>query len=178
MSLTPEDQQTLSRLEEKRREKLQEVQKWTSAINAIYELAGEPPPYEDAETPAPNLSSQRRKYGPSEFYGKPLQAVVRTLLEDQGGLTDEQIFALMVAGGFKFAEPNEKARNNLKISLGKSGAFDKTTSGVYVLAKKSRNATSKDARDSVEADEESAMLPRETAETNEESPTASAEEDR
>lgn len=154
MPLTTDHKKMIEQMEAKLVEAMEGVRKWKHAINAVCEVAGEAPRYDIAdETTSTALPGPR--YGPSEFYGEPLASVVKRLLEEHGGLTDDQLFDYMKSGGFKFDLNESKAKAGLRISLGKNSAFDKTTSGVYVIAKgrvrSARSATSNANGDSGQA---------------------------
>lgn len=125
----------LAPLEEQIAPIMAEIRRWRVAINMICEAADEPPRYqiEDGAKPAP-AASARRPYGRSEFYDKPLATVVRRILDDCGALDIEELYEIMLSGGFNFtAATPEKAKNNLKISLGKNMKFGRTPNGHYLV---------------------------------------------
>jgi hypothetical protein len=148
MPISPENMRTIELLEQKLAEQISLTQKWKVAINAIYEVSGEPPPYEVTDAAAAHAAKAKR-YAPHQFYGKPLASVVREILSDHGGLTEDEIYRHMLEGGFKFQDGDElRSKHGLKISLGKNSAFDKTSSGVYVLTRVARSGRSPTSRDS------------------------------
>jgi len=136
MALDSTDQAMVDKLRVRLDPMLADVRKLQTAINAIYELAGEDPPYQhvgEAGGTAPP-KARFKVYGRGEFYGKQLATVVRQLIDDNGPLTAEEIHELMLSGGFKFEAAENKQVDNLKISLGKNTTFDKTSQGHYTVA--------------------------------------------
>jgi hypothetical protein len=149
MPLDDTDRQMIDKLEAQLKPALAQARKWMRAINAIYEAADEPAPYGDNDDVAGAATGGRgAAYGPTEFYDQPLATVVRRLLTDQpSGLTIDRLYDMMVSGGYAFEESSaEKAKNNLKISLGKYSQFDRTPNGYYVMAKGKPSPKKPDAK--------------------------------
>lgn len=115
---------------------LAEVDRWKTAINAIYEACDEPPPHVVGSTSGRPVTTERSvQYGRGDFHGRPLAAVVRQIITDHGPQSLDELYATMVAGGFVFEKPSEKAAKiGLTVSLGKSRAFAKLDNGYYNLA--------------------------------------------
>lgn len=135
MPLDDNDQKQIEKYMARMAPALAELRKWQAAVNAVHEAAGEPPPYDLAAEGAPAPGAGRRKYGRAEFYAYPLATVVKRLIEDNGALSVDELYELMLSGGFPFKESNaEKAKDNMKISLGKNIAFGKTSNGYYTLS--------------------------------------------
>jgi len=155
MALDPTDQAMVDKLEAKVAPLLAEVAKLRGFINTVYELAGEPVPYADAAaagavTPP---AGRRKTYARDAFYGKGLATAVRQLIEDNGALSADEIRELLFGGGFKFdVDDPTKQVNNLKISLGKNQAFDKTSKGDYTIAVQRGKRKAAGGRNGVSAD--------------------------
>jgi hypothetical protein len=104
--------------------------------NSLCAMIGQPPLYEVAET----ATAESAGITSGEFYGQPLAAVVRKILEkrksaNQGPATVAQIHQAMIQGDFAFeTDVPENAKRNLRISLTKNSAtFHKLPSGKYGL---------------------------------------------
>lgn len=138
MPLDESEQRQVRKYEARMAPALAEVRKWQVAINAVYEAADEPPPYSiSGEVSGLEPSAQRKRYGRAEFFTMALATVVQKLIEDSAekALNIDEIYELMVSGGFPFKEPNaERAKENLKISLGKNVKFARTATGFYTIA--------------------------------------------
>ena len=140
MSLTAEDERMIERMRAKLDEARRAVQNIQTAIRVIYQISGEDPPDElfafggSEDRGAAANSRPANRYGPTEFYGKPLAWVVRRILQDRNHATDADLYQTMTDGGFKFdqGKPDE-ARAYLRLTLGKNPGFAKTPQGLYLL---------------------------------------------
>jgi len=124
-------------------------------INAIYMANDEPIPYADLDSDAPTIGASavtaRKSYGRREFFEKPLATVVAQILGDFEALDEHELYDKMIEGGYDFGEPNvDRAKSNLKISLGKNIKFDKTPRGHYVISTNPRKAKATPAATSTE----------------------------
>jgi len=132
MPLDDAAKRTVEGLERKMLPLKAELRKWKQAINLIYEANDESPPYLD-EGDAP--ANPKKKYSRGEFHGQPLATVVKRIITEIGPQNEHELYDAMIDGGFGFDEPNaERAKNNLKISLGKNIAFTKMPNGFYNLS--------------------------------------------
>lgn len=131
-------QKTINDLQEKIREKEDEVLKSKITVNNLLRLFNLPAVYselgEPRETPA--VGPVRR----DEYFGQPLATVVRSILmrrraANLGPASVNEIFDAMIAGGYKFdAKDDENAKRGLRIALTKnSGIFIKLPHGDYGL---------------------------------------------
>lgn len=102
-----------------------EVREIKRLINKLSKLEGIDPPYPGAEEDSDDsssISSMRRDL----FYGVALATAIRKYLEmrraaGQGPATVNDIYAALVAGGYKFDTANERnAKRGLYISLAKN----------------------------------------------------------
>jgi len=137
MPLENAAQETVAKMQVKLDAALAEAEKWKRNINGVFEANDEPPPYALGEGAgfAASQPKARQPYGPADFYSLSLTPVVRKIIEDRGPLNIDDLYSFMFEGGYAFEESNpDKAKNNLKISLGKSIAFGKTPNGVYTIA--------------------------------------------
>ncbi len=140
MPLDENDLRQIAKYEEKLKPALAELRKWQTYINGVYDAAGEPPPYKfDGDATAVPSPSGARGYKRGEFFQKPMATIVKRILEDRekaglGPATEDELYETMLAGGYDFEEPNaDRAKNNLKISMGKNPAFVKVPGGFYGL---------------------------------------------
>jgi hypothetical protein len=143
--------QTIAMFQAKLRPHEKEVARIRGAINLVCELHGRPPMYpEDApESDVIGLSIRS-----DQFYGQPLAAAIRTVLEmrkklNSGPATVNEIYDSLQQGGFAFDTKNdENAKRGLRISLSKNTAvFHKLPNGKFGLLEWYPNAkTPKKAR--------------------------------
>jgi len=154
--LDDNDRAMIAKYEAKLAPALAEVLKWKKAINTVCEAADEAALYDLVnDEPGSARPTSRKVYGRAEFFGKPLASVVTRILEDHTALDIDELYGLMFSGGFGFGATEEKAKNNLKISLGKNSKFGKTPQGHYVIAPPgTRKKASGDEKEA--ADEEGA----------------------
>lgn len=145
MSLDESVRCVLERLTQKLAAAQAEVRRLKRSINDMLEAADEAPQFDlaaEEDAPSATQASRRRQYRRDEFFGQPLAGVVRQLIEDNGALNEDELYRLMLSGGYVFAEKDEsKAKTNLKISLGKNQAFGRTQAGYYTLSKKIAKST-------------------------------------
>lgn len=131
-----------------------------------------------------------------QFYGQPLAAAIRTILEmrrkqERGPATVNEIYGALIEGGFAFDTRNdENAKRGLRVSLTKNSVtFHKLPNGKYGLldwypgakTKRPRSGTSTDAADDdngndadLDAEDDDAEV---GAAQGEPVPTATAEDD-
>ncbi len=130
--------QAVTLLESQLKKQQRVVMETKRAINAIFLAGGEAPRYSDSdaeETSAPSLSIQS-----DQFYGQPLAASIRQILEmrralKQGPVTVNELYDSLLVGGFKFETKNEdNAKRGLRISLTKNTVtFHKLPNGKFGL---------------------------------------------
>ncbi|MDM4767275.1 hypothetical protein [Pelomonas sp. SE-A7] len=153
-------QLAIAKLQAKLREQERAASKTKMAINALCEAVDLPPMYaEDAEENHDVASLSIRS---DQFYGQPLAAAIRTILEmrrkqDRGPATVNEIYAALIEGGFAFDTRNEEnAKRGLRISLTKNSVtFHKLPNGKYGLldwypaakTKRPRNGSTSGAAD-------------------------------
>jgi hypothetical protein len=149
-----------------------EAKKKKETVNTLCGVIGRAPAYtiEDAATVIP---TQIRS---DQFYGQPLAASVRTILEmrraqNLGAATVSEIYDVLTAGGYEFdTKSDDIARKSLRNSLAKNTAlFHKLPNGQFGLlswypnAKKPKAGSSAGQNDDSEeqvpdaTDEESAI---------------------
>jgi len=132
------------------------------AINGLYELESEEPPYKDIEE-TQGSSSRPLTIRPDQFYGRPLATVVREILNarnqrEQGAISLEDLFEIMTQGGFDFEGKDEmNKRRTLAITIGKNPAFVRVPNSGHVglsewypNAKSPRKGNGKDSAETVE----------------------------
>jgi hypothetical protein len=131
-------QQAIAKLQAKLHEQERAVVKTKMVINQLCEVVGLPLIYSDAEEEA--RDSATLSIRSDQFYGQPLAAAIRTILElrrkqDRGPATVNEIYASLVEGGFAFDTRNEEnAKRGLRVSLTKNSVtFHKLPNGKYGL---------------------------------------------
>jgi hypothetical protein len=127
---------TIELLQSQIQKQEQEIAEKKRVINTLCPLAGIPAIYAEIES-ASTVSGAIRA---DEFYGQPLQSVVRSVLEKRkranlGPATVKDIYLAMKAGGYQFSAKNDDyAMRGLYQSLTKnSGTFHKLPNGQYGL---------------------------------------------
>lgn len=111
------------------------VQKKKETVNTLCGVLGRAPAYVIAD--ANTVPTQIRS---DQFYGQPLAASVRTILEMRkqrglGAATNNEIYDALTAGGYEFDTKSEDiARKSLRNSLAKNTAlFHKLPNGQFGL---------------------------------------------
>jgi hypothetical protein len=150
------------------------LRKKKETVNTLCGVVGRPPAYA-LESATASVPTQIRS---DQFYGQPLAASVRTILEmrraqNLGAATNREIFDALTTGGYEFDTRNDDiAQKSLRNSLAKNTAlFHKLPNGRFGLvswypnAKKTRSfpATSEDEAMQDAADEESRATETEMA---------------
>ncbi len=184
----------IATLQAKLKEQERAASKTKMAINALCDAIDQPPMYaEDAEDGNDGVSLSIRS---DQFYGQPLAAAIRTILEmrrkqERGPATVNEIYGALIEGGFAFDTRNdENAKRGLRVSLTKNSVtFHKLPNGKYGLldwypgakTKRPRSGTSTDAADDdngndadLDAEDDDAEV---GAAQGEPVPTATAEDD-
>lgn len=112
------------------------LRKKKETVNTLCGAVGRPPAYA-LEITATALPTQIRS---DQFYGQPLAASVRTILEmrraqNLGAATNREIYDLLVTGGYEFDTKSEDiAQKSLRNSLAKNTAlFHKLPNGQFGL---------------------------------------------
>lgn len=111
------------------------------AINGLCELEGEPLMYPDADADgqaggfsASSFPIQRS----DQFFGRPMATVAREILawratKQLGAVSLEELFAVMVQGGFDFEGKDEGTKKRgLASTLGKNPAFTRVPSSGHI----------------------------------------------
>ncbi len=102
-------------------------------VNGLCKLLSRPPMFPDVGSSTSTILRE------DEFYGKPLATAVQEVLDrrkmsGQGSATVNDIYDMLVRGGFHFATKNaENAKRNLYQNLGKNSKFHKLPNGTYGL---------------------------------------------
>lgn len=147
-------EQAVKPLEDKLQTAMAEVNKIKNAINTYYEAMGEPIKYPDVGQESVQGAAPR----PDEYYGKPLATVITEVLQKRkrtglGSATLDEVFAELVAGGFKFAGKNAGIqKRGLAISMSKNPKFhklDNETWGLKVWYPTAKDKPAKDNKDIV-----------------------------
>jgi len=112
------------------------LRKKKETVNTLCSAVGRPPAYA-LESASAALPTQIRS---DQFYGQPLAASVRTILEmrraqNLGAATNREIYDSLVAGGYEFDTKSEDiAQKSLRNSLAKNTAlFHKLPNGQFGL---------------------------------------------
>ncbi|ABE61108.1 hypothetical protein Nham_2406 [Nitrobacter hamburgensis X14] len=112
------------------------LRKKKETVNTLCGAIGRPPAY-SLESAATALPTQIRS---DQFYGQPLAASVRTILEmrraqNLGAAANREIYDSLVAGGYEFDTKSEDiAQKSLRNSLAKNTAlFHKLPNGQFGL---------------------------------------------
>jgi len=127
--------QTIAMFQAKLKQIEREAAKVRSAINLTCEIHGRPPLYasEDDGDGGDSIGLSIRS---DQFYGQPLAAAIRTVLEmrkklNSGPATVNEIYNSLMDGGFAFETKNEdNAKRGLRVSLSKNSVtFHKLPNG-------------------------------------------------
>ncbi len=106
-------------LEAQLQDQLAKVLATKKALNILYTMIGEEPPYDEAIEERKTKTTTKR----DEYFNKPLATAVRMFLEKKGeAATVTEIIDELKSGGYDFG--NERfADKNLRISLAKNTAL-------------------------------------------------------
>jgi DNA-directed RNA polymerase delta subunit len=104
------------------------------AANALSRLLSEPPVYPDVDIVSSAMTTR-----PDEYYGRPANDVIKTILEkrkkaEYGSATVAEIYQAMVQGGFHFQTENENYAKRGIYSALVDTQFHKLPDGRYGLA--------------------------------------------
>ena len=129
---------TIEELQLELRKQEADVADTKQIINKLCVRAGMPPMY--AETDPSASSSIQLSIQSDQFYGQPLAANIRTILEmrrasKQGPASVNDIYAGLQQGGYRFETKDEQnAKRGLRVSLTKNTAlFHKLPNGLFGL---------------------------------------------
>ncbi len=91
-----------------------QTRKIKTAINGLYELEDEVPPYPDVDQDASVAAARSLTIRADQFFGRPLATVVQEILtpraqNQQGAMPLDELFAVMTKGGFDFEGKDETA---------------------------------------------------------------------
>lgn len=113
------------------------LQKKKETVNTLCTVVGRPPIYAAQAASEPSFAGPVRA---DQFYGQPLAAAVRTILEmrknaNLGAASVAEVYDVLVSGGYRFETKNEDiARKSLRNSLAKNTAlFHKLPNGRFGL---------------------------------------------
>lgn len=142
-------------------EKEKELSELKRMINSLCPKAKLPAIYPDVELQVNRSIGQFRN---DHFYGQPLAGAVREILSakkaaGQGATSVNEIYATLIAGGFKFETSNEdNAKRGLRVSLSKNTTvFHKIPNGNWGLREWYPNI--KDTKDKEEETEQITLPP-------------------
>lgn len=161
---------TIETFEAKIVEHEQEIFKLRSAVNQVCAVAGMEPKYQldDAGTASAATGKTLGTIKADEFFNKPLATAVRNALNmlraaGKAPASVEQIYDVLVQGGFDFGAKRDPAIQGLHVSIGKNSAlFSKLPNGLvgvkdwYGDAPRPRGRGAKDANGKQGDDEQQA----------------------
>ncbi|MCB1230459.1 MAG: hypothetical protein KDN19_09350 [Verrucomicrobiae bacterium] len=129
-------EKTIRAFKAKLEEAESEVIRIKKSINDMCAIGGAPPMYADAQ-----LNPETRGeigFANDDFYGKPLATCVKQILERNkasggGAMSVEEIYQILLAGGYHFDGKEENRKTILRTAMRKNVDFHKLPNNNYGL---------------------------------------------